>query len=111
MEDSITVGAMRKRAFIYLNNFFCRNVSQELAEAIHSISACGVVVNKARQAPPGVLRTHRTLDTFAPSFSTQVDSLNSGIAGISLATTSSAFSIPAGKLKLKKLQINLFYFS
>ncbi|XP_066906424.1 CCR4-NOT transcription complex subunit 1 isoform X2 [Halyomorpha halys] len=73
------------------------NVSQEMAEAIHSVvAACGMI--KARTAPPGVLRTHRTLDSFTPSsvFSNQVDSLNSGITGISLATTSSAFTLPAG---------------
>lgn len=70
-----------------------------MAEAIHSVvAACGMI--KARTAPPGVLRTHRTLDSFTPSsvFSNQVDSLNSGITGISLATTSSAFTLPAGKM-------------
>ncbi|KAL1130932.1 hypothetical protein AAG570_012173 [Ranatra chinensis] len=73
------------------------NVSQEMSEAIHGIVAtCGIVVNKARQAPPGVLRPHRALDTYPPSsvFSSQVDTISSGISGMSLATTS-AFTLPA----------------
>ncbi|XP_014252247.1 CCR4-NOT transcription complex subunit 1 isoform X3 [Cimex lectularius] len=74
------------------------NVSQDLSEAIHNaVATCGVVVNKSRQAPPGVLRPHRGLEPFSQSsvYSSQVDSLNSGLAGMSLATTSTAFTLPA----------------
>lgn len=80
--------------------FISRNVSPEVAEAIHQvIGACGVVKPRQPPPPPGVLRPQRGLDTFSASsvFSSGVDTLNSGIAGISLAT-SSAFSLPAGKL-------------
>lgn len=91
--------------------FISSNVSQELGETIQAmVSNCNIILSKTpRQPPPGVIRTHRGIESsFNPSSlggqlfqgPPQVDTvtnISSNLANINLSggpASSSAFNLP-----------------
>lgn len=78
-------------------------ISQELSETILAMATnCSLLMNKPRHGPPGVLRSHRTMEpAFTPFPAQPVDPLaniGSSLANMAIGgpPSSSAFSLQGG---------------